>query len=106
VFNLSIYRFGVQRSEVYMFLNKDKAEIAYLKIKAALAQYKPWGNDKDAIVSFIGHDDLEVTYRLEHISSVSLGDTTVDEPMQIEHAKYIGRLNAAAESECKKSKPE
>lgn len=103
--NLQVMFHGYGAPTQYLFGDNQAALIAYDKIKAAMAQYKPYGNDKDSTVSVIGNDGLEATFRLDHLSGVSLGDPIADEALMTEHAKIIGRINGAHKAEINKVAP-
>lgn len=91
---LSVTHFNSQQPVQYLYADADRAEVAYEAIKAAMNSYKPYGNDKDSTVTVSGEPG-EMTFRLDHLTAVGIGDMEQEEATQIAYAHYVGRIRGA-----------
>lgn len=82
--------------QTFLFADKETADSAYQAVSDALKDYRRFKNDSQECVEFDGPDGRN-TIKLEHINSVSI--TNTDNPLQVEWARFHGRLKAAMQQE-------
>jgi hypothetical protein len=82
--------------QVFLFSSEEAATTAYQVLSEALKEYRKFKNDSKECVE-IDSENGRSTVRLEHINSVSATDT--ENPLQVEWARFLGRMKAAMKLE-------
>lgn len=95
---------GAYQSNEYTFLDNAKADAAYAALKAALQNYREFGNrDDDKTVSF-GDDNGEITIRLGAVVSVGICDADTVVPTVV--AREMWKHGCLSEVAAAKAKDE
>lgn len=94
---LEVMHFNTQQPVIYLLQN-DEAEAAYALLKAAMAEFKPYGNDKNNITISVQSSHGELTFRIDHLTSVGVGDPIANEELQLTWAEHIARVRARAKN--------
>lgn len=82
----------------HAFLDDAKAQEAYDKLQAAMAAFRPYGNDKDATVSFSDNSGT-ATVRIDAVASVVIdGDDESLDAIVRADAERVKRMQTIRDS--------